>query len=127
MARAVYDFQSPNRKTAIGKRREAVSGGIMQFDDAMLESELDAMIRTRVEDVANVMPDASGRRDHGRRRIRAQDRSEGVPVRRCVGGENEEPPGSPRGARPGGTVSCEAAARYSPTPSRVQYHRRAGP
>ena len=46
MARTVYDFQSPNRKTAIGKRREAVSGENMQFDDAMLESELDAMIRT---------------------------------------------------------------------------------
>lgn len=46
MARAVYDFQSPNRKTAIGKRREAVSREIMQFDDAMLESKLDAMIRT---------------------------------------------------------------------------------
>ena len=46
MARAVYDFQSPNRRTAIGKSREAMSGEIMQFDDAMLESELDAMIRT---------------------------------------------------------------------------------
>lgn len=66
MARAVYDSQSPNRRTAIGERRE---------------SELDAMIRTRVEDAANAMPDASGRRDHGRRRIRAQDRSEGVPGR----------------------------------------------
>lgn len=53
----------------------------MQFDDAMLESELDAMIRTRVEDAANAMPDASGRRDRGRRRIRARDRSEGVPGR----------------------------------------------
>ena len=71
MARAVYDFQSPNRRTAIGKSREAMSGEIMQFDDAMLES--------KVEDVANAMPDASGRRDHRRRRIRAQDRSKGVP------------------------------------------------
>lgn len=79
MDRAVYDFQSPDRKTAIGKRREAVSGEIMQFDDAMLESKLDAMIRTKVEDTANAMPDASGRRDHERRWIRAQDRSEGVP------------------------------------------------
>lgn len=81
MDRAVYDFQPPDRRTAIGKRREAVSGEIMQFDDAMLESELDAMIRTRVEDAANATPDASGRRDRGRRRIRARDRSEGVPGR----------------------------------------------
>ena len=106
MARAVYDFQSPNRKTAIGKRREAVSREIMQFDDAMLESKLDAMIRTRVEDVANAMPDASGRRDHGRRRIRAQDRSEGVPARpwRAWGRENEEPPGSPWGSTGGNRI-----------------------
>lgn len=33
MARAVYDFQSPNKKTAIGKRREAISKKIIQFDD----------------------------------------------------------------------------------------------
>lgn len=86
MARAVYDLQPPNRRTTIGKRREAVSGGgIMQFDDAMLESELDAMIRTRVENAANAMRNASGRRDHGRRRIRALDRSEGVPGRRVRG------------------------------------------
>lgn len=81
MARVVYDFQSPNRKTAIGKKREAVSEEIMQFDHAMFESKLDAMIRTKVEDIVNAMPDASGRRDHERRRIRAQDRSEGVPGR----------------------------------------------
>ena len=81
MARAVYDLQPPNRRTAIGKRCEAVSGEIMQFDDAMLESELDAMIRTRVEDATNATPNASGRRDRGRRRIRAPDRSEGVPGR----------------------------------------------
>lgn len=46
MVRAVYDFQSPNRRTAIGKRREAMSGEIMQFDDATFESKLDAMIGT---------------------------------------------------------------------------------
>lgn len=73
MARAVDDFQSLNKKTAIGKRREAMSKEIIQFDDAM--------IKTKVEDIVNAMPDASGRRDHERRQIRAQDRSEGVPGR----------------------------------------------
>ena len=58
-----------------------MSEEIMQFDNAMFESKLDAMIRTKVEDIVNAMPDASGRRDHERRRIRAQDRSEGVPGR----------------------------------------------
>ena len=55
----------------------------------------------------------------------------GTPVSRTVaparGGGKRGTPREPEGARPGGTVSCEAAARYSPTPSRVQYHRRAGP
>ena len=46
---------------------------------------------------------------------------------RCGAGGKRGTPREPEGARPGGTVSCEAAARYSPTPSRVQYHRRAGP
>ena len=95
MARAVYDLQPPNRRTAIGKRCEAVSGEIMQFDDAMLESELDAMIRTRVEDATNATPNASGRRDRGRRRIRAPDRSEGVPGRPLRG----RPDGRGRQAR----------------------------
>ena len=58
-----------------------MSKEIMQFDDAMFESKLDAMIKTKVEDIVNAMPDASGRRDHERRQIRAQDRSEGVPGR----------------------------------------------
>ena len=58
MARAVYDFQSLNKKTAIGKRREAMSKEIIQFDDAMFESKLDAMIRTKVEDIINAMLDA---------------------------------------------------------------------
>lgn len=47
------------------------------------------------------------------------------PARAC--GKKRGTPREPVGARPGGTVSCGAAARYSPTPSRVQYHRRAGP
>ena len=58
MARAVYDFQSLNKKTAIGKRRETMSKEITQFDDAMYESKLDAMIRTKVEDIVNAMLDA---------------------------------------------------------------------
>ena len=81
MARAVYDFQSLSKKTAIGKRHEAMSKEIMQFDDAMFESKLNAMIKTKVEDIVNAMPDASGRRDREHRQIRAQDRSEGVPGR----------------------------------------------
>lgn len=110
MARAVYDFQSPNRKTAIGKRREAVSGGIMQFDDAMLESELDAMIRTRVEDTANAMPDASGRRDRQRREIRTNRRTQAFRAGRCGRG--------PRVPEPRGALFESAV---------IERHRRRGP
>ena len=58
MARTVYDFQSPNRKTAIGKSREAVSREIMQFDDATFETRLDALVKARVERIVNAMLDA---------------------------------------------------------------------
>ena len=78
MARAVYDFQSPNRKTAIGKSREAVSREIMQFDDATFETKLDAMARDKAEQIVNAMPDASGRRDHERREIRTNRRTQSV-------------------------------------------------
>lgn len=110
MTRAVYDSQSPNRKTAIGKRREAVSGENMQFDDAMLESELDAMIRTRVEDTANAMPDASGRRDRQRREIRTNRRTQAFRAGRCGRG--------PRVPEPRGALFESAV---------IKRHRRRGP
>lgn len=59
MARAVYDFQSLNKKTAIGKMREAMSKEITQFDDAMFETRLDALVKARVEQIAN-----AGRYEH---------------------------------------------------------------
>ena len=48
-------------------------------------------------------------------------RPPGTPKREDKKGASREPK-----ARPGGPT-CEAAACYSPTPSRVQYHRRAWP
>ena len=58
-----------------------MSDKIIQFDDAMFESKLDTLVRVKVEQTINAMPDASGRRDREHRQIRAQDRSEGVPGR----------------------------------------------
>lgn len=80
MARAVYDFQSLNKKTAIGKRREAMSKEIIQFDDAMFETRLDALVKTRVEQIVNAMLETeadeianAGRYEHktGRKAFRA--------------------------------------------------------
>ena len=36
---------------------------IIQFDQAMFESKLDAMVREKVERIVNAIPDASGGRD----------------------------------------------------------------
>ena len=121
MARAVYDFQSPNRKTAIGKSREAVSREIMQFDDATFETKLDAMARDKAEQIVNAMPDASGRRDHERREIRTNRRTQSVlcrPLRtqpdcqgRQAGAEGAETEG--RGLRVRGhrTLPAQGAER----------------
>ena len=82
----------------------------MQFDDAMLESELDAMIRTRVEDTANAMPDASGRRDRQRREIRTNRRTQAFRAGRCGRG--------PRVPEPRGALFESAV---------IERHRRRGP
>ena len=37
-----------------------MSKEIIQFDDAMFETKLDAMVRNKVEQIVNAMPDASG-------------------------------------------------------------------
>lgn len=55
-----------------------MSREIIQFDRAMFESKLNAMVREKVEWIVNAMPDASGGRDRQRREIRAFRRTEGV-------------------------------------------------
>ncbi|VUX30198.1 Transposase, Mutator family [Bifidobacterium pseudocatenulatum] len=55
MARAGYDFQSLNKKTAIGKRHEAMSKEIIQFDDATFKTKLDAMARDKAEQIVNAV------------------------------------------------------------------------
>ena len=54
---------------------------IIQFDQAMFGSKLDAMVREKVERIVNAMPDVSGGRDRQRRQIRAFRRTEGIPGR----------------------------------------------
>lgn len=44
-----------------------MSKEIIQFDRAMFESKLDAMVREKVERIVNAMSDASGGRDRQRR------------------------------------------------------------
>ena len=57
MARAGYDFQSPDMKNAIGKEARAMSKEIIQFDQAMFETKLDAMVRDKVEQIVDAMLD----------------------------------------------------------------------
>lgn len=63
MARSGCDFQSLTLENRDWKETEAMSREIIQFDDAMFETKLDAMVRDKVEQIVNAMPDASGRRD----------------------------------------------------------------
>ena len=81
MVRAVYGFQSLTLENRDWKEAEAMSKEIIQFDDAMFETKLDAMVRDKVEQIVNAMPDASGRRDRQRREIRTNRRTQGVPCR----------------------------------------------
>ena len=75
-----------------------MSKEIIQFDQAMFESKLDAMVREKVTELLNAMPDASGGRDRQRREIRAFRRTEGVPGRPL----RPEPDRQGRQARPEG-------------------------
>ena len=56
-----------------------MSNQILQVDENMLETKLDRLVSRKVEELLNAMPDASGRRDHRGREIRACVRSEGLP------------------------------------------------
>ncbi|BAQ29761.1 hypothetical protein OB937_08315 [Bifidobacterium catenulatum subsp. kashiwanohense] len=49
MARAGYDLQSLTLENRDRKEAEAMSKEIIQFDDAMFETKLDAMVRDKVE------------------------------------------------------------------------------
>ena len=102
-----------------------MSKEIIQFDQAMFESKLDAMVREKVERIVNAMSDASGGRDRQRREIRAFRRTEGVPGRplraepdrqgrqvRAQGAEIEGRPVRVRGDRtlPQTRVRCRGGA-----------------
>ena len=92
-------------------------GQILQVDENMLETRLDRLVSEKVEQLLNAMPDASGRRDHRGRQIRAQRRAEGVPgrsLRAASDGEDrdrdpESPQAEGRAVRVGGDRPLSAA------------------
>lgn len=49
MARTGYDFQSLTQENRDWKEARAMSKEIIQFDQAMFETKLDAMVRDKVE------------------------------------------------------------------------------
>ena len=90
MARTGYDFQSPDMKNAIGKEARAMSKEIIQFDQAMFETRLDAMVRDKVEQIVNAMLDeeadlianaARYERSDGRKAYRAGHYARGFTVK----------------------------------------------
>ena len=58
MARTGYDFQSLTLENRDWKEARAMSKEIIQFDDAMFETKLDAMVKAKVEQIVNAMLDA---------------------------------------------------------------------
>ena len=56
-----------------------MSNQILQVDENMLETKPDRLVSRKVEELSDAMPNASGRRDHRGREIRACVRSEGLP------------------------------------------------
>ena len=57
MARTGYDFQSLTQENRDWKEARAMSKEIIQFDQAMFETKLDAMVRDKVEQIADAMLD----------------------------------------------------------------------
>lgn len=75
----MYDFHSPKQKTAIrSQETEPRPSNIIRIDQNLPETKLDRLVTEKITRILNAMPDASGRRDHQRRQVRAQRREEGV-------------------------------------------------
>ena len=58
MDRAGYDFQSPDKENRDWKETRSQTAEIIQFDQAMFETKLDAMLREKIERIINAMLDA---------------------------------------------------------------------
>lgn len=71
MARTGYDFQSLTQENRDWKEARAMSKEIIQFDQAMFETKLDAMVRDKVERIVNAMLDEYP--PEHRRRIRTNN------------------------------------------------------
>ncbi len=117
MARAVYGFQSLNKKTAIGKQgTKPCRSRFHGVDQAMLETTLDRMVRKSAEETLNAMLDASGRRDHRRRALRAQRGPQGVwgrPLR--AGPDRQGRQDEPEGAETERTPQWSGQRESNPT------------
>lgn len=74
----MYDFHSPKQKTAIrSQETEPRPSNIIQIDQNLPGTRLDRLITEKMTQILNAMPDASGRRDHRGRQIRAHRGAEG--------------------------------------------------
>lgn len=90
MARTGYDFQSLTQENRDWKEARAMSKEIIQFDQAMFETKLNAMVRDKVERIVNAMLDeeadlianaARYERSDGRKAYRAGHYARGFTVK----------------------------------------------
>lgn len=86
-------FSVDEQEIAIGKGAGAMSKEIIQFDRAMFETKLDAMIKVKVGSIVNAMFDAEADEIANAGEIRTRRWQEGVPGRPlrarpdCQGGQ----------------------------------------
>lgn len=74
----MYDFHSPKQKTAIrSQETEPRPSNIIRIDQNLPGTRLDRLITEEMAQILNAMSDASGRRDHRGRQIRAHRGAEG--------------------------------------------------
>ena len=105
-----------HEKPRLESRTQAMSQQILQVDQAMLETTLDRMVRKSVEETLNAMLDASDRRDHRRRALRAQRGAQGVPCRPLrAGPDRQGREDEPQGAETQGRGVLLGGDRTLPT------------
>ena len=113
----MYDFQSPDMKNRDWKAgRKPCHSRFYRSTRPCWRPPWTRMVRKSVEETLNAMLDASGRRDHRRRALRAQRGAQGVPCRPLrAGPDRQGREDEPQGAETQGRGVLLGGDRTLPT------------